>query len=62
MPDRAGQGYHDHKEVPTMAFERISIDHEKMGGLPCIPVTWSMPPRRSRSVSCRWQFGSEVPS
>lgn len=23
------------KEVP-MAFERISIDHEKMGGLPCI--------------------------
>lgn len=34
--DRTDQSYHDHREVTTMAFERITIDHEKMGGLPCI--------------------------
>ncbi|MGH3928829.1 MAG: DUF433 domain-containing protein, partial [Pseudonocardiaceae bacterium] len=35
---RPGKVQHkgDHREVMTMAFERISIDHEKMGGLPCI--------------------------
>ena len=33
---RRGQSCHDHREVATMAFERITIDHQKMGGLPCI--------------------------
>ena len=28
--------YADLQEVAVMAFERISIDHKKMGGLPCI--------------------------
>jgi hypothetical protein len=34
--DRAGQDYHDQWEVTAVACERITIDHEKMGGLPCL--------------------------
>jgi len=33
--------YADLQEVAVMAFERISIDHEKMGGLPGVGAAFS---------------------